>query len=375
MSSSRNFVLQEFPVGVPKIEKNYRGGARLNDPITATIGAVAGGLISSSGAKSAAKTQAAAATEAAAMQAEAARFKPYDVTTGFGQSQFDVDNETASYTLDPRLAAMRDLLYGGATSLAPSQASQDYYNQVQQQAQQKALGALGMDINQAAGQEYNAMQGLLAPTRERENATLSDSLFKTGRLGYGTASGDGGGYINPQMYSLMMARGQQDQGMAQQALQTARTNQTNDIQNYFNLAGQAPVGLAGLYNNASGVFGQGTTIEQLGMGAMQSGIDIGGRANTANTNAANALAAGINNAASYRAANTMGQANMLGNALPSVAQGVQGLFSNQYATGANPQFSTGNWFNSTGFNTGTGGSGYSVPAGQQADMLNQQWSY
>ena len=41
--------------------------------------------------------------------------------------------------------------------------------------------------------------------------------------------------------------------------------------------------------------------------------------------------------------------------------------------GALPQYSTGTGYNPTGFDTGVGGSGYNVPAGDQASMLNAQW--
>jgi hypothetical protein len=54
-----------------------------------------------------------------------------------------------------------------------------------------------------------------------------------------------------------------------------------------------------------------------------------------------------------------------------------GLFGGG-ATGALPQYSTGNWFNPTGYDTGVGGSGYTVDStggygSEQTQMLAAQW--
>ena len=45
-------------------------------------------------------------------------------------------------------------------------------------------------------------------------------------------------------------------------------------------------------------------------------------------------------------------------------------------SGSLPQYSTGSWYNPTGYNTGVGGSGYSSSSmgSEQASMLNSQWS-
>jgi len=56
----------------------------------------------------------AANLEAARIAAEAARFKPYSITSGFGRGFFDTEKGTAGYEIDPRLASFRDTLYGQA---------------------------------------------------------------------------------------------------------------------------------------------------------------------------------------------------------------------------------------------------------------------
>lgn len=268
----------------------------------AAAGSIAGGLLGGSAAENAAETQANAQLEAARLQAEAAKFKPYNVTTGFGKSIFDTDKGTASYELDPRLAQMRDLLYGGATGLMPSAGTQQFYGDVQQQAQQRAMQALGMDTQAAAADEYGQLQNLLAPQRARDQASLAQNLFKTGRSGLGTSYGTGSGYINPQQYAYIKALEEQNTQMGMTALDRARQRQSTDIQNYFNLAGQAPTALAGLYGGASGLFGKGLALEEYGLKPLELGVNIGGKATTASSNAAQALAGGITGAAGYQAA-------------------------------------------------------------------------
>jgi hypothetical protein len=55
-----------------------------------------------------------------------------------------------------------------------------------------------------------------------------------------------------------------------------------------------------------------------------------------------------------------------------------GLFGGGGATGALPEYSTGTWYNPTGYNTGVGGSGYTVGStggygSEQTQMLGEQW--
>ena len=95
------------------------------DPLSAAImagGSLLGGLFASDAASSAADAQTQAARESAQAQLEAARiaadaakFRPYSLTTGFGRSYFNPETQTAGYEIDPRLAAFRDALYAQAT--------------------------------------------------------------------------------------------------------------------------------------------------------------------------------------------------------------------------------------------------------------------
>jgi len=72
--------------------------------------------------------------EAARLAADAAKFRPYSITSGFGQSFFDTEKNTAGYNIDPRLAASRDTLYGQAEQTmgaigTPEEQARQYYQQ------------------------------------------------------------------------------------------------------------------------------------------------------------------------------------------------------------------------------------------------------
>ena len=80
-------------------------------PITAALIGAGGSLLGGMMASDAASRSADAQVRAAEIAAEAAKFKPYAVTTGFGRGFFDEAAQTAGYELDPRLQAARDFYY------------------------------------------------------------------------------------------------------------------------------------------------------------------------------------------------------------------------------------------------------------------------
>ena len=310
--------------------------------------ALAGSLFGASSAESAANTQANAQTESARIAAEAAKLKPSSVSTGFGTGDIRLEGDKGfgSYTLDPRLAGIRDILYGAGTSMMPSAGTQQFYGDVQQQAQQRALGALGMSPEQAAGREYESIMGLMAPQRAREQASLAQNLFKTGRMGAGTSYGTGSGYINPQQFAYMKALEEQNQGLALNSLDRARAKQTQDIETYYNLAGKAPEGLSNIYGLGSGLFTKGAGYEQLGMGAMEAASGLSGRTTAASGQAGAILGQGMANAAGFQAAGQQAYPQALGTWIKSLGSpqggGLFGGTGTSY-TGAGGGYG-GGWF-------------------------------
>ena len=230
------------------------------------------GLLGANQQKKAANRAADAQIQAAEMQAEAAKFKPYNVTGGLGSAMFDTENQKASYTLDPRLKAQQDALLGLGAEALPTDANPDA----------------------AAQMLFDRYQQMAAPSRERSFAALQNSQFNNGTLGlsYG-ATASGLGASNPALEAYLNAQNMADQNMFLTAQDKARDYLTSDIARS-----------TGLFNSAIG-------LDSVGQDAMNAGINIGGRATAANSAAANALAAGMTNAANINASAQTNYINQL----------------------------------------------------------------
>lgn len=255
------------------------------------LGAI-GGLLGSSMAASSADRAAEAQLESARIAAEAAKFRPYAVTTGFGRSFFDEAAQTAGYEIDPELAAFRDF----------------YYQQAREAQQQLA----GMSPQEMAAQVLAEQQGLLAPTRRAEDIALRQQQLGRGRIGLGISpeavgAGMMGGAVNPEQYAQQLARARADAEMAAAAREY----------------GQAEVDR--LIGRAGGLFQTGAGIEQLGMTPLQTGVEIGGRASQAGAQQAQALLSGGQQAANLRLAGGLGAAQ----AIQRAGQQFGGLFANR----------------------------------------------
>ena len=270
---------------------------------------------------SAAKKTAAAQREAAERAAGMAEFKPYSITSGFGTSTFDKDKQTASYELDPRLAAYRDQAYG---------------------LSEQGMGNINLDTQQNAQDYYNSQQGLLAGGRGAEDIALRQQQLNSGRIGLGVSgaamgAGAGTGYVNPEQYQRDLARGQVDAGMAANADTVARQQLDQDLNRYTSL------------------FNVGTGVEQLGYNTMNTGADFGKAGAQAGAQAGSLLYGGMNDAAQSQLAGKLGQAKMVS----SIGGTMGGMFgggsslggpsgqmnSNVSAQGGNQKrgFLTGGW--------------------------------
>jgi hypothetical protein len=277
-------------------------------PITAALigagGSLLGGLLGGSSAEDAARTQAAAQTEAARIAAEESRFRPVGITTRFGQSQFQTDENGrvsgASYTLDPQLRALQDRFLGLAGGgLTQAEQAQQQFAPLQGAAQ--GLFGLGQQYlaqspEQAAQQYMAAQQNLLAPSRERQFAQLQNQLFNTGRGGLAVGAtgarpsgGAGLGAANPEMEAYYNALAQQDAALAAQA-QQAGQQQVAFGAGLFgtggNLMTQGYQGQAGALAPYQAYLQGATGLEALGQQPLELGSALGGRiANPAGANA------------------------------------------------------------------------------------------
>ena len=263
-------------------------------PIAAIAG-LAGGLFAGSSARRAAEAQSRAQIESARIAAEEARFRPVGITTRFGQSQFQTGPEGrvtgASYTLDPKLAAMQDRFLGLAGGgLTQAEQAQQQFAPLQGAAQ--GLFGLGQQYlvqspQEAAQQYMTAQQNLLAPSRERQFAQLQNQLFNTGRGGLAVgATGErpsgaaGLGAANPEMEAYYNALAQQDAALATEA-QQAGQQQVAFGANLFGTGGEL---LRGGYQGQTAALGPyeaylrgATGLETLGQAPLDIGAQLGGR--------------------------------------------------------------------------------------------------
>lgn len=203
--------------------------------------------------------------------------KPANVTTGFGTGLADPERGRYNYTLDPRLAAMRDIFYGAAPQFMPTQAEQDFARGVSNYGmgvfgtgQEFLNQALGLDPRQIGQQYYSDVQDLMATDLAQEEARLASTLFKTGRTG--AAVGTQGGYVNPEQFALLRARELANQQLAIQAEDLGRSRREADtgfasrlLGTGLSTYGSGKQTAAAPYQTMAGIFGLGTGIEQLGM--------------------------------------------------------------------------------------------------------------
>ena len=252
-----------------------------------------GGIMGQSSAESSAKQQANAQLEAAKIAADAARFRPVAVTTGFGKSNFTTDAQGnvigAGYELTPQMQALRDQI------LAQTQQGMGLTQQGLGAAQ--GLFGLGQQYmartpEQAAQQWMATQQAALAPSREQAMSGLMNRLAQTGTQGLGVAQA-GGGAANPVVQAFANAQAQQDRELAAQAMAQGRA-QTQFGTGLFSDALKIA---QGGYGPLSTQLAQAQGIEQLGQGAMDLGSALGQKVTTASANAGNLLAQGQANAA------------------------------------------------------------------------------
>ena len=253
------------------------------------------GLLGAMGQADAQRRSADAQVEAARIAAEAAKFKPYAVTTGFGRGFFDEAAQTAGYELDPRLAAARDFYY--------------------QQAELGRQRAAELDPQAYAAEVLAEQQGLLAPQRRAEDIALRQQQLQRGRIGLGVSpealgAGMMGGAINPEQYAQNLARAQVDAELAAASREAGIAERARRLE------------------EAGGLFQTGVGIEELGMKPLEMGAQYGGKAATAGAQVGGLLSEGLRGAAQTRLAGGLGTAQ----AIQRAGQQFGGMFANQPIT-------------------------------------------
>ena len=194
----------------------------------------------------------------------ALQMKPTTVTTGFGTGTYDPSTGNVGYTLDDQLAQFRDLFYGAAEDMAPSDEQMAFARQVGDYGTGLFNRAANLDVNQMTQDYYNQQQNLLAPSRAQEESRMGDTLFKQGRTGAGIGTYGGAGYINPEQFALNYAREQANNQMLMGAEDRARGIQATDLNQAMGYLDSANALSMRPYQNVNTLFGMGTGVEGLG---------------------------------------------------------------------------------------------------------------
>lgn len=290
------------------------GGANSN--ILSGLLSGAGGYLTGNSSVDAARTNAAAQIEAAKIAADAAKFRPVGVTTNFGKSTFGFDANgnlsTAGYELTPEMKAQQQALMGTSGNMLSqfqgAQAATAPMGASAQRAMQLGQGYLATDPQAQAAKYLAEQQALLATGRERDLASLQNTLTQQGRIGLATGGTSTGMMAaNPELEAYYNALRQQDLQLA--------ANATQGGMDYAKF-GAGMVGTGGdllnsMYGTQQNAFapyqtalGGAQTIEGLGQNSMTLGMNLGNTATAANAQAGGLLASGMANAA-----NTMQPAN------------------------------------------------------------------
>jgi hypothetical protein len=282
------------------------------------------------------------------------------MTNRFGTSSFTQGDNgeltSAGYTLDPQLRGMQDRLFGQANY------GLDYMGQTNNQAQQLfGLGGQYMATNpqQAAQDWMTKQQNLLAPSRDRQLASVRNGLFNTGRGGLSVGAtgarpdGSAGlGASNPEMEAYFNAIAQQDAGLATQAMDQGM-NQVKFGAGLFGTGQQLQANALQPYNNAMvGV----QNLENLGKDAYTQALELARLQSSVNGGAAGAWQSGMNNASQLQM--RADSWDPWGAALQGIGRDLAGM-----SFGSNPMSSLQASFSQTGL--GQSGFGTGLAYGNQ----------
>jgi hypothetical protein len=224
-----------------------------------------GGLISGGKAADAYKGQAEALRAAGLRSSQMAQFRPIGLTTGFGTSNFRVNDlgqvEEAGYQLTPQLQAIRDRLLTSAGGYDPTQLGQAAQPLMGGAASLFNLGQqyLAQSPQEAAQQYISQQQALLAPSREAQLSGVRSNLFARGRGGLGVQAGTGGAPTSPELQAYYNSLARQDLELA------ARGQQAGMEQVRFG---------AGLFGTGGEILGQVPRLTSAGYGPLETQLGL-----------------------------------------------------------------------------------------------------
>ena len=189
---------------------------------------------------------------------EMAKFQPWAIRTGVGNTFVDQATGQAGFNLSPEMQAYQQSLLGQAG---------------------QAAGAIAATPEQAAARYMEQQQGLLQPGRQAEDIALRQQQLQRGRIGLGIASeaaGAGaGGMVNPEQFQRDRARALADAQIAAGATEAGQRQAASQL------------------DLTKGLFAAGMAPETYGLDVLRQGVGYGQAAQQAGINQANLFAGGM----------------------------------------------------------------------------------
>lgn len=320
--------------------------------IGASLGGAAGSLLGGKPNVSGAYQGASADQLAASQQAAAnAQFRPVGITTRFGQSDFQFNDQGnltgAGYTVSPELRAIQDRLMTQAQSYDPTLVANQAQAFAPAAQQLFGLGSQYLAASpEQARQDYMTTQlAALAPSREQQLANVRNRLFQTGRQGLAVGGTNAGNMAatNPELAAYYNAIAQQDLNLAAGAEQQAQAR-TQFGAGLFgtgaSLLAQIPGLTSAAYSPLQTQIGLAGTIENLGQQPLDLGAQLGGRSAQAGAASGQLLSQGASNAALTGLAGQIAQQGVNATRNTALTNQLGGIFANPQGGGVNPTLGT-----------------------------------
>lgn len=165
-------------------------------------------------------------------------------------------------SLSPELQRFFNIYTSAAERALPSEEQLSFAGDVSEMGQGLFSRAAGTDIGAKTREYYNQVLSGMESQRAQEESRLADTLFKTGRTGAATGVA-GGGYINPEQYSLFRAREAANRDIFLGAEDRARQQQIDDIRNALATYGTGQELNVQPYQTSSSLLGAGINLAQL----------------------------------------------------------------------------------------------------------------
>jgi hypothetical protein len=184
-----------------------------------------------------------------------AQFRPVGLRTGFGTSNFRVNElgqvEEAGYGLTPELESLRNRFTTGATGYDPTRVQQLTEPIYGGAASLFNLGGsyLGANPQDVAAKYISDRQGLLQPSRAAEFGRINARNYATGRGGLGVNTGTGGAPTNPALQAYYNSIFQQDRALAAEA-DTEAMNRIRFGSSLYSAGGNLAAGIPSLFSGS-----------------------------------------------------------------------------------------------------------------------------